>query len=87
MEILSPIANKLRAVAKNSFKNCQNEQKNFWGFFSWKKTADLQEFKFLSTKVCMPEKRDQFKVMLNNLVYTATHDISFIRYLCRTYSK
>ena len=29
--ILSPLVSKLRAVAKNSSKNCQNEQKQVFG--------------------------------------------------------
>ena len=49
--IFSPLVSKLRAVAKNSSKNCQNEQKQVFGLLFWKKTVDLQEFKFFSTKV------------------------------------
>ena len=49
--ILPPLVSKLRAVAKYSSKNCQNEQTQvFELLFFWKKTVDLQEFKFLSTK-------------------------------------
>ena len=51
MGILSLLVSKLRAVAKNSSKHCQNEQKQVFGLLFWKNTVDLQEFKFLSTKV------------------------------------
>ena len=48
--ILSPLVSKLRAVAKNSFKNCQNQRKQVFGLLFGKKIVDLQEFKFLSTR-------------------------------------
>ena len=49
--ILSPLVSKLRAVAKNSSKIVKMSKNKFLGFLFWKKTVDLQEFKFFSTKV------------------------------------
>ena len=51
MGILSPLVSKLRAVAKNSSKIVKMSKNKFLGFLFWKKTVDLQEFKFFSTKV------------------------------------
>ena len=50
MGILATLVSKLRAVAKNSSKNCQNKQKQVFGLFCREENSCLQEFKFLSTK-------------------------------------
>ena len=49
--VLSLLVSKLRVVAKNSSKIVIMSKNKFLGFFFWKKTVDLQEFKIFSKKV------------------------------------
>ena len=49
--ILSLLVSKLRAVAKNSSKNCRNEQKQVFGPLFLEENSRFAKFKFFTTKV------------------------------------